>query len=315
MNIIFMGTPEFAVLPLCEMAKNFDVTAVFTRPDKPKGRGMELAFSPVKQKAMELGLPVVQPETLKTESAALQIKAFEPDLIAVVAYGMLLPEAILNIPKFGCVNAHASVLPKLRGASPIQHAVLNGDKQTGITTMLMEKGLDTGNILETSITDIDPNETALALEKRLSQMAASLIVSTAKKAFEGKLEPKEQAHSQSTYAPVITKEMGRADFSKPASYLYSQIRAFGGWPGVFALFGQQPLKIHAAAVVDSEQFAQSETDLTVCGRVFIKNNKLFVVCANKTVAQLLELQQSGRKRQSAAEFLNGARELNGAVLK
>lgn len=214
MDIVFMGTPDFAVPSLKRLIENkHNIKAVFTQPDRPKGRGHKLAFSPIKEVAIENDIPVFQPLSFKDQQVVDNLKSLAPELIVVVAYGRLLPQSVLDIPKYGCINVHGSILPKYRGAAPIQWSVLNGDKETGVTTMFMEKGLDTGDILKVLKTPIKEDETASELYDRLSFLGADVLEDTIADLVDGKLERKKQDDSKASYAPMLSKEMSNIDFA------------------------------------------------------------------------------------------------------
>ena len=231
MNIVFMGTPDFAVPCLRALLDaGYPVTGVFTQPDKPKGRGYQLAPPPVKEFALTQNLPVFQPKTMRDGEALEQLKGCNPDLIVVVAYGKLLPKEVLELPRFGCINVHASLLPKYRGAGPVQWSIINGEEKTGVTTMYMAEALDTGDMLESASLEIGENETADELMERLSHLGAELLISTVKKAEEGTLKPIPQDESLSSYVSMLDKEMARLDFNKPAKEVHNLIRGLSSWP-------------------------------------------------------------------------------------
>ena len=248
MKVLFMGTPDFAVPCLESIIKseNNNVIGVVTQPDKPKGRGHKLQPTPVKAKAVEYNIPVFQPETLKNRSFEDELKQLNPDIIVVVAYGQILPEYILNFPKFGCINVHASLLPKYRGAAPIQWSVINGDTTTGVTTMYMAKSLDTGDMIQKAEIQIGDEETAGELHDRLSLIGADLIVETIKKLSEGKAIRVPQNDSLSSYAPMLNKETGHIDWNKNSSDIINLIRGTNPWPGAFTSYKSEIMKIYKA---------------------------------------------------------------------
>ena len=298
MKIVFMGTPDFAVPCLTALKEaGHDILAVFTQPDKPKGRGYVLTPPPVKVKALEYGLPVFQPATLRDGEAAGILRNLAPDVIVVVAYGKILPVEILNIPPHGCVNVHASLLPRHRGASPIQWAVVCGDKETGVTTMLMAEGMDTGDMLEKAVTPIDPEETAEALHDRLSAMGASLIVQTLADLKAGTVTPEKQDEALATKAPIIRKEMGRLDFTKSAQELHDLARGFYPWPAAYTGLSGKRLKVLKTRVAPS---APGEP-----GGILEAGDRLIVSCGGGTALELLEVQLEGKKPMQAAELLRG----------
>ena len=299
MKIVFMGTPDFAVPCLTALQEaGHEILAVFTQPDKPKGRGYALTPPPVKVKALEYGLRVHQPATLRDGRAADILRELAPDAVVVVAYGKLLPTEMLDIPPYGCINVHASLLPRHRGASPIQWAVVCGDRETGVTTMRMAEGMDTGDMLERSVTPIGPEETAEELHDRLSAMGASLIVQTLAGLETGTVVPQKQDEALATKAPIIRKEMGRLDFSKPAEELHNLIRGFYPWPGAYTSLSGKRLKVLKSRVVP-------EVNGREPGRILDGGSRLLVSCGGGTALELLEVQLEGRKPMGAAELLRG----------
>ncbi len=307
MKIVFMGTPDFAVptlLSLCD--SEHSVTAVFTQPDKAVGRKQIITPPPVKVAALEKGIEVYQPTTLKDEAVIEQIKAMEPDVIVVVAYGKILPEAILSIPKLGCINGHASLLPRHRGASPIQWSIVCGDTKTGVTTMLMEKGLDTGDMLLKATTEIGENETGEELHDRLSAVCAELMIKTLKAVEEGRVTPIKQDDSFSTYAPIITREMGYIDFSKSAREVHNLIRGFYSWPAAYFTLDGKRVKVLSSRLA-------SRND-SVAGAVVLSEKQLIVACGDGNSIELCEIQPEGSKRMSAADYLKGHNIPKGTVI-
>ena len=294
MNIIFMGTPDFAVPALEKLAKNHNVTAVFTQPDKPQGRKMILTPSDVKVCAQKLGIPVFQPKSMKTEESLELVVKQNPDVIVVAAYGQILPKAVLDVPKFGCVNIHGSLLPKYRGAAPIQQAVLNGDKVTGITTMLMDVGLDTGDILLTKETEIGENETSAALFDRLSVLGGELILETLSALKNGTVTPKKQDESLVTHTSKIDKSLCPIDFTKSAQEIHNQVRGLYSWPIATAVIGGKKVKIHKTLL--SDKSGQAGKILSV--------KPLIIACGNKSI-EILELQPEGKKKMTAEAFAAG----------
>lgn len=298
MKIVFMGTPEFAI-PCLEALKNagHELLAVFTQPDKPKGRKLEICPPPVKVKAMEMGLPVYQPATLKDGEALNILKQLNPEIIVVAAYGKILPKEILELPKFGCVNVHASLLPRHRGASPIQWAIISGDKKTGITIMQMDEGLDTGDILNTAAIDIYPDEDAQSLHDRLSILGAELLCKTLPKLESGLITPQKQDDNKATYAPIINREMGKLDFTRPAMELYNLIRGFNPWPAAFTTISGKRLKIYKSSLGGTTKFKP--------GTAVTDGQRLKVACGDGVLLEFLEVQPEGSKRMTAAEYLRG----------
>jgi len=298
MNILFMGTPEFAVPCLDILFKNgHNICGVITQPDKPKGRGHKLAPPPVKEYAVENNMEVYQPTTLKNNEILPLLKELNPDIIIVVAYGKILPEYVLAFPKYGCINVHASLLPKYRGAAPIQWAVINGEKISGITTMYMEKGLDTGDMILRAEVAIDPEETYGSLHDKLSPLGAELLLETVKRIEAGTAPREKQDDALSNYAPMISKETGHIDWSMSADDILNLIRGTYPFPGSFCEYGEEILKIiHASN--------GSSTDKPG-GCFCVKNNKLEVACGDGNTILIDEIQFKGGKRMSVASYLNG----------
>jgi methionyl-tRNA formyltransferase len=296
-KIVFMGTPEFAVPSLLSLIEaGHRVTAVFTRRDRPVGRKQILTSPPVKAQAQGRGIPVFQPDTLRSAEAAEIIARFQPDVIVVAAYGKILPKNILNLPRFGCVNIHASLLPKYRGAAPIQQAVLDGETVTGVTTMQMAEGLDTGDILLSSRTEIGPEETSGELTVRLAGIGAKLIVRTLSGLKEGTVTPIPQNDAESSYAPMLTKERSPIDWSRPAAQIHNQVRGLSPWPGAVTVFGGKKLKVHRTR--------PAGTGTGVPGQI-LPGRELKIACGGGTVLELLEVQPEGGKRMSGPDFLRG----------
>lgn len=300
MKIIFMGTPEFSVGALKSLYNaGHEIVAVFTQPDKPKGRKRELTPPPVKVEAQNLNIPVFQPNSVKTEEAADLVESFNADVIVVVAYGKILPENILNATRLGCINVHASLLPRHRGASPIQWSIVVGDEVTGVTTMQMDKGLDTGDMLLSAQTPITADDDGGTLHDRLSVMGAELIVETLEKLELGEISPKKQDETLSTYAPIITREMGKIDFSKSATEIHNLVRGFTPWPAAYTYFGGKRLKVLKTEVAPINTNEQP-------GTVIFCDKKILVACGEYTAIELKELQLEGKSRMSSETFLNGA---------
>jgi methionyl-tRNA formyltransferase len=295
MNLLFLGTPQFAV-PTLEraVAAGHRILAVFTQPDRPKGRGQRDAMPPVKEAAHRLGLAVHQPERIRRPEVVEQIRALAPDLIVVVGYGQILPQAILDIPPQGTINVHASLLPRYRGAAPIQWAVARGEMRTGVTTMLLNAGLDTGDMLLKWETEIGSEETAVELGERLATAGADLLVQTL--AQLASIRPEPQDHSQATYAPILKKEDGHINWAMFRFELLNRIRGFVPWPGCYTyLFGK---RLHIYKAKPSEQPAPPQGWLGVADR------RLFAGTGDLPI-ELLEIQLEGKKRMDVAAFLNG----------
>ena len=295
MKIVFMGTPDFAVPCLQALLDHpYDVVGVFTQTDKPKGRGYQLAQSPVKELAVSRGIPVFQPKTLRDGEALAQLQTLQPDLIIVVAYGKILPREILDLPRLGCINVHGSLLPKYRGAGPIQWAVLNGETVTGVTTMYMADGIDTGAMLESASLEIEPDETADELRSRLSLLGAKLLLSTVEKAEQGRLEPKEQDEALATHAPMLSKELSQIDFSKPAREVHNLIRGLSSWPAAYTFYQGKRLKVYRSHLVQGTGEPGTLLD-----------SKHFVVACGEGAVQLTEVQYEGSRKMSGEDFLRG----------
>ncbi|MFI3324758.1 MAG: methionyl-tRNA formyltransferase [Clostridia bacterium] len=294
MNIIFMGTPDFAVPSLKALVEaKHNILAVYSQPDKPKGRGHKMQYTPVKEYALSQGLEVVQPITLKDEDVQNDIRNLNPDCIVVVAYGKLLPKAVLDIPKKGCINVHGSLLPKYRGAAPIQWAVLNGDKTTGVTTMFMAQGMDTGDMLLKTETNIGINETSGELFDRLKDIGADLLIKTL-----GDLDniiSEKQDESLASHAPMISKDMASLDFNKTADELKSQINGLNPWPSAVCEINGNILKIHKADVLEL---------CGTAGKFFNNKGKLCVYCKENAL-ELTEVQAQGKKRMDGKSYLLG----------
>lgn len=309
MRIVYMGTPDFAVASLERLiADGHDIAAVFTQPDKPQGRKMKLTPSPVKQLAVQHNIPVYQPETFKNESQLDLLRELNPEVIVVVAYGKLLPGYVLDLPKYGCINVHGSLLPKYRGAAPIQWMVLNGEKTAGVTTMYMDRGLDTGDMLLTRETEIGENETAGELFDRLAAMGAELISETLVRLPEG-IARIPQDDSAATYVSVLDKSMAVVDWTKPAQQIHNLIRGLDPWPVAVTTRDGGRLKLFQSRLT-------GRTADAVPGTVVQADAKsgLFVVCGDGGVVQILEIQMVGKKRMSAAEYLRGHAMQPGTIL-
>lgn len=297
MKILFMGTPDFAVPCLDILVSNgFDVCGAVTQPDKPKGRGHKLTPPPVKEYAISKNIPVYQPQTLKDGEFEKVLDELKPQLIAVVAYGKILPEYILDFPEYGCVNVHGSILPKYRGAAPIQWAIINGDKTTGVTTQYMKMGVDTGDIIFTDETEILPDETYGELYTRLSQSGAELLLKTVNAIKDGTAPRTEQDESEATHAPMLTKETGHIDWTKSADEVLSLIRGTNPWPMSYAMYGDEMMKVFG--VKKGSGFDAPP------GKIRIVNKKLEISCGKDSVV-VDEIQFKGGKRMTVASYLNG----------
>ncbi len=309
MKLVFCGTPQFAVPSLERLASGgFDVQLVVTQPDRPHGRGMALAAPPVKQAAARLRLPVIQPERIKNnEEFRRTLEQLRPDAIIVVGYGRLIPLWMLALPPRGNINVHASLLPKYRGAAPVQWTIANGETLTGVTTMLLNEGLDTGDILLQEEMAIAPDDTAVSLSPRLAQLGADLLVRTLRGLEQGTVCPVAQDHARATLAPILRKEDGKVDFKRSAAEIHNRLRGFQPWPGAAAQFRGKNLKL-VAARPETERVALS------LGELKWDADKLLVGCGKATALELLEVQPEGRKAISAREFVSGYRPLPGERL-
>lgn len=308
MKLIFMGTPDYAQKTLEAIVEaGHEVVAVFAQPDKPVGRKQILTPPPVKVTAENLGIPVFQPQTLKGENTVNQIKEINPDAIVVVAYGKLLPKSILEIPKYGCINGHASLLPKYRGASPIQWCIVCGESVTGVSTMYMDEGMDTGDILETAEAKIGSEETAEELFERLSVISAELMVSTLEKLENGSVTPKKQNHDAATYAPIIKKEMAFLNFrEKTATEIHNAIRGYYSWPCAYFFLEGKRIKVISSRI--------GEPCENRAGTVVGNSECITVACKDNTAIDLVEIQPEGSKRMTAKQFLCGKKIELGTVI-
>jgi methionyl-tRNA formyltransferase len=312
MILVFCGTPRFAVPTLEKIVEaGRSVALVITQPDRPRGRGMEMAVSPVKDAAMHLKLAVSQPAALKNNVEFRdQLTAIQPDAIIVVGYGRIIPQWMIDLPRFGNLNLHASLLPKYRGAAPIQWAIANGESVTGVTTMRIDAGLDTGDILMQRELPIGREDTAETLGPHLASVGADLMVEALRELENGKVRPTPQDDSQATLAPILKKEDGRMDFSRDANDLFNRLRGFQPWPGAFTIFKGKTLQVHGA------QPLPAPVALTP-GQIAIRGSRLFVGCGKNenedvaTALELIEVQLEGKRRMTAHEFINGYRPKSG----
>jgi len=316
MLLVFCGTPRFAVPTLEKLAEaGHSVPLVVTQPDRPRGRGMDVAVSPVKEAATRLGIAVLQPVTIKNNAEfRSQLAAIRPDAIIVVGYGRIIPQWMIDLPRLGNLNLHASLLPKYRGAAPIQWAIANGESVTGVTTMRIDAGLDTGDILMQREIAIGLEDTAETLGPKLASIGAGLMVETLRGLETGQVRPTPQDHAQATLAPILNKEDGRMDFSRSATHLFNRLRGFQPWPGAFTTFKGKTLQVHRA------QPRQHAAKLTP-GEVAVEGTRLLVGCGEGfgkdkdknagTALELIEIQVEGKRRMTAQEFINGYRPKSG----
>ena len=313
MRIVFMGTPDFSVPALKALVEaGHQVIAVVTQPDKPKGRGKEVQMTPVKIQAMEYGIPVYQPAKVREASFVEVLKGLEADVYVVIAFGQILPKAVLELPKYGCINIHASLLPKYRGAAPIQWCVIDGEGETGITTMMMDVGLDTGDMLEKAVIPIEEKETGGSLHDKLSMAGGDLILSTLKKLEEGTLVRTPQTDEGTCYAKMLTKSLGDIDWNQGAVSIERLIRGLNPWPSAYTMWNGKTIKIWAADVIAGREAADSLSESgvpaetgTAPGTVVCSDKRGLVVCTGGGLLSIRELQMEGKKRMDTPAFLRG----------
>ncbi len=310
MRILFMGTPEFAVAPLEHLVREqFEVVAVYTQPDKPSGRGRALLPSPVKRAALALGLEVVQPASLKEAGVVAQIADFHPEVIVVAAFGQILPQAVLDIPRYGCINVHPSLLPKFRGASPVAAAILAGEEVTGVSLMLMDRGLDTGPILAQEKVAISAQDTTGSLTAKLSQVAARLLLEVLPRWTRGEITPQPQSEAEASYCAPLRKEEGEIDWHQPAVDLWRRVRAFQPWPGAYTRWRGKRLELIEAVPLPAQE------PLAVGQVVALEQGgAAFGIGTGEGILGVVKVQLEGKRAMSAAEFLRGQRGFIGVVL-
>jgi methionyl-tRNA formyltransferase len=302
LRVAFMGTPDLAAVCLEALlaAAGLEVVGVVTQPDRPKGRDLKLTPSPVKQISLRRGIPLLQPEKARDQRFIEQLAAWRPELIAVAAFGQILPRRILDLPRFGCINVHTSLLPRYRGAAPIQWAIVNGDSETGVTLMKMDEGLDTGDILASERTPIDAADNAQTLHDRLARMGAGLLVRTLPDYVAGRIAPRPQPAEGITHAPKIRKQDGAVDWSQPAGRLWNRVRGFTPWPGAFT-----HVAVMARPFMLKIWEAETAAGQGVPGEVLAADKHGIVVACGDAALRVLVLQREGGRRVSAAEFLAG----------
>ena len=305
LRIVFCGTPAFALPTLKHLIAqpDFQIEAVVTQPDRPRGRGHEVSSSPVKDAALDAGIAVYQPEKIKSESGQNFFTRIAPDAVVIIAYGQIISQTLLDIPRLGWINLHGSLLPKYRGAAPINWAIVNGEARTGVTTMQVNAGLDTGPILLKYETEIGPDETAPQLAARLAEAGAPLIAETLRKLDRGNVTPEPQDDSQATLAPLLKKEDGRIDWSQPAQAIYNRIRGLQPWPGAFTTFRGKNCHIWGRPADDAIQTQPPAPP----GAIIVTAGELAVACGGNTAFHIDLAQLEGRKRVTAREFASGAR--------
>jgi methionyl-tRNA formyltransferase len=312
MRIVFCGTPQFAVPALKHLLAqpDFQIIAAITQPDRPRGRGHQVSFSPVKEAAVGVGIPVYQPEKIRAPEAQELLQKLAPDVIVIIAYGQIIPARLLPIPKLGWINLHASLLPKYRGAAPINWAIVNGETKTGATSMRIDAGMDTGEILLQREMEIGTAETAPELAARMSELGAPLMVETLRGLAAGTIIPRRQAHEHASSAPMLKKEDGRVDWSRPAQEIFNRIRGFAPWPGAYTGFRGQICHIWGEpASNDLGEQGPASGKATIPGSLVIPKSgqkEVLVHCGSATYLRLLSVKLGGREQVSAVEFANGA---------
>lgn len=307
MRVVFMGTPDFAVPTLEALIGRHEVVAVVTQPDKRKGRGKAMAFPPVKEKALEHNIPVYQPVKVREEEFIDTLRELAPEVIVVAAFGQILPESILNMPKYGCINVHASLLPKYRGAAPIQWSVIDGEKETGVTIMYMEKGLDTGDMIDSVVVPIDAKETGESLHDKLAAAGGPLLLEALDKLEAGTAVRTPQNDAESCYAKMLTKELGKIDWKKDAASIERLIRGLNSWPSAYTSFLGKTLKIWDADVEDKNTDAQPGTVVEVTADAIY-------VQTGEGLLKINEVQMQGKKRMPVKAFLLGHKVEEGTLL-
>lgn len=302
MRVVFMGTPDFAVPTLEALIKHHQVIGVVTQPDKRKGRGKAFAFPPVKETALAHDIPVYQPVKVREEAFLEELRRMDPDIIVVAAFGQILPEAILNLPRYGCINVHASLLPRYRGAAPIQWAIMDGERETGVTIMYMEKGLDTGDMIDRVVVPIEPDETGESLHDKLAAAGAPVLLSVMEELEQGTAKPEKQNDEDSCYAPMLTKELGHIAWDKDAASIERLIRAMNSWPSAYTELSGKTLKIWDADVADQAETGMADAEP---GTVVKVTKKAFYVQTGQDLLQVNEVQLQGKKRMPVQAFLLG----------
>lgn len=309
MKIVFMGTPDFAVPTLNKLIEYHEVAAVFTQPDRPRGRGQKMQYSSVKERALDANLPVYQPEKLKNDADNVDIiRNINPDAIIVVAFGQILPKSVLDIPKYGCINVHASLLPELRGAAPINWSIIRGYEKTGVTTMLMNEGLDTGDILLKSEIKINYNDTCEDIHDKLMNIGADLLIETLKGIENGNIIPEKQQEEKSSYAPMLNKELGHINWNRDSMEIYNLIRGIIPWPVAYTFYNGNMIKIWRAE--NKNQGTYSNPGEILC----VSKEGIEVACRKGSIL-IKELQELGSKRMDTNAYLNGHNIDTGVLLK
>ncbi len=312
MRLLFCGTPEFAVPTLKHLLgqNDFEITGVITQPDRPQGRGLEIAFSPVKEAAVAAKVPVHQPQKIRDPETETLLKNLAPDCIVIIAYGQIIPAQLLGIPKLGWINLHASLLPKYRGAAPINLAIVNGETKTGLTTMRIDAGMDTGDMLLRHELEIEPKETAPELAARMSECGGAIMAETLRGLVTGVIAPKPQNHAEASYAPMLKKVDGRIDWKRPATEIYNRMRGFAPWPGAYTTFRGQTCHVWGEPVskeMDESAGVPIGAIGAAPGTLSGGEHELFVSCGDATVLRVQTVKVEGRKAVKATDFANGAR--------
>lgn len=308
MKIVFAGTPNFAVPTLEELYKSgYDIPLVISQKDKPKGRGKKLQYTPVKEKALELGIEVYQPDNINSEESIKLLKEIEPDFLIVVAFGQILRQEILDIPKIDCLNVHASLLPKYRGAAPINWAIINGEKETGVTIMKVELGLDTGDMISKGTVEILEEDDASSIHDKLSQLGGKLLVSTLRDIVDKKAVYTKQNDEESSYAPMLSKDTGKIDWNKSAGEIFNAVRGLKPWPGSFTHYKDQQVKIHKLRITDEDSHGEAGKILKVT------NEGIYVNCKDKIIL-IEELQFPNKRSMKVSEYLAGNTIETGIIL-
>jgi methionyl-tRNA formyltransferase len=308
MRVVFMGSPQFAVPPLQRLLDDYEVAAVYTQPDRPAGRGRGLASSPVKKVALERGLEVVQPKSLKEAGVVEKLKAFNPDAIVVAAFGQILPKGVLSLPSLGCINVHPSLLPKFRGAAPVASAILAGDDFSGVSIMVMDEGLDTGPVLARAQVPVSPWDSTGSLTAKLSWLGARLLGEALLSWARGELAPQPQNEAETSYSSAISKEEAEIDWKLPAVDIWRRVRAFTPWPGYYTRWGGKRLKIIEAFPLPPEKSSKAGQVMALAAK------EAFGIATGDGVLGVLRVQLEGKQVLAAADFLRGQRDFIGAVL-
>jgi methionyl-tRNA formyltransferase len=310
MRIVFCGTPQFAVPTLKYLLEQseLEIVGVVTQPDRRQGRGLEITFSPVKEAALAAKVPVHQPKKIREPEMETLLREIAPDCIVIIAYGQIIPVGLLEIPRLGWINLHASLLPKYRGAAPINWTIVNGETRTGVTTMKIDAGMDTGEMLLRQEVEIGPEETAAELTVRMAELGGQLMANTLRGLAEGTLAAKPQNHAEASYAPMLKKEDGRVDWKQTAKEIYNRMRGFAPWPGAYTAFRGETCQVWGVPV-SKEEAVKLPQDVfgTAPGALFVAEHELYVACGDTTVLRLGAVKVEGRKKVEAADFANGAR--------